>query len=49
MVKYLIYRVQRLMEKEVASLEIENEVLANAVGGTLEDFDHMQEIGECRD
>ena len=33
------------MEKEVASPEIENEVLANATGGTLKDSDHMQEIG----
>jgi hypothetical protein len=33
------------MEKEVASLEIENEVLANTAGGKLEDSDHMQEIG----
>ena len=45
MVKYLIYKVQILKEKEVASLEIENEVRANATGGTLEDSDHMQEIG----
>ena len=33
------------MENEVESLEIENEVLANAVGSTLEDSDNMQEIG----
>jgi sensor domain CHASE-containing protein len=45
MVKYLIYKVQRLMKKEVASPKIENEVLANAARGTLEDSDHMQEIG----